>query len=107
MASRSHTNYEDADEEEYEMVQTYGIATPGSADPEANRDHDASSPLLGNESTPVSKEDGVATIPSSVGNLANTIIGSGTFSNTFPGMKLMRSRHVDLSPRKSLYIFTR
>ena len=60
------------------MVQTYGVANGSEEvvqDAHLSAESDA---LLGSDaSARKHKEDGHATIHSSVGNLANTIIGSG------------------------------
>ena len=75
----------DADEEEsQEMVQMYG-ATPSGEHGDANWDSRAGdgegAALLGGDATAkkVKQEEGTATLASGVGNLANTIIGSGMF----------------------------
>ncbi|PSS34102.1 hypothetical protein PHLCEN_2v1854 [Hermanssonia centrifuga] len=68
------------------MVQTYGIV-PESArsDVETSRVAEESDALLGSDAGPVKpKKEGHATIQSSVGNLANTIIGSGMFAPISP-----------------------
>lgn len=62
------------------MVQTYGVANENGleADTLATRESDA---LLGADaSSRQPKTEGHATLQSSVGNLANTIIGSGECS---------------------------
>lgn len=77
------------------MVQTYGVASPNDltghpvveryeqeqeqVNPGSATEDDA---LLGGDSTVkrVVSREGHATLTSSVGNLANTIIGSGAFS---------------------------
>lgn len=62
----------------YEMVQTYGATTTDRGDAEPRVSVDEHEALLGDDATTrKSKEDGRATLHSSVGNLANTIIGSG------------------------------
>ena len=65
------------------MVQTYGVVdTPSSRGGQESLLHSAvgeSDALLGADATPRKPlKDGHATLQSSVGNLANTIIGSGT-----------------------------
>lgn len=68
-----------------DMPQTYGVAAESSQVDEPSVDADSSSPLLGarhSNGQYKTPEDGVAGIPSSVSNLANTIIGSGML--TFP-----------------------
>ena len=73
--------------DEYEMVQTYG-ATPVAAEdrepdlqPSNSEGLSEGDALLGAEaSVRRPKRDGHATLSSSVGNLANTIIGSGALS---------------------------
>ncbi|CAE6428833.1 unnamed protein product [Rhizoctonia solani] len=60
------------------MARSYGVAPADRDDTVADADN---APLLGGVSK-VEEEDGHATIPSCVGNLANTIIGSGML--TFP-----------------------
>ena len=70
------------------MVQTYGVAK----DPDGSHErvHDESyggedSALLGDRASqrPIpQKREGVASLVSSTGNLANTIIGSGTFMSS-------------------------
>lgn len=71
-------------DESYEMVQTYGVASDRAAhdtEPHGGDEHEA---LLGRDaSARKPKQEGHATIHSSVGNLANTIIGSGEFSCTW------------------------
>ncbi|KAI0078695.1 vacuolar amino acid transporter 5 [Panus rudis PR-1116 ss-1] len=70
-------------------VPTYGVASPSTAggdvdaEPIDGHAHGESEALLGSRSTPKKPlRDGHATLQSSVGNLANTIIGSGML--TFP-----------------------
>ena len=61
------------------MVQTYGIARGQGAETESHAadEHEA---LLGRDATARQvKKEGHATIHSCIGNLANTIIGSGEF----------------------------
>ena len=66
------------------MVQPYGVADYSGIDVEA-RDETANevTSLLGGASTgkKTTKREGHATIVSCIGNLANTIIGSGKCSN--------------------------
>lgn len=64
-------------EGEYEMVQTYGIASENDSATIIVGDREDST-LLGSDSTArLAKVDGHATIVSCVSNLSNTIIGSG------------------------------
>lgn len=90
------------------MVQTYGVASDhnGSIPPEAHSAAEGDA-LLGAEATPRKpKSEGHATLQSCVGNLANTIIGSGEFStcvvctvscaDLVGSSSSMRNRHVDL-----------
>lgn len=71
--------------EYYEMpVATYGVAPDREGDGSEARDEEhrgENSALLGEDAVPtgLSKPDGHAALPGSIGNLANTIIGSGTF----------------------------
>ena len=62
------------------MVQTYGVASAGKFDARLNGDVDEARALLGSDSTGSlpKKKDGNATLVSSISNLLNTIIGSGT-----------------------------
>lgn len=75
------------------MVQTYGVASPNGSTPAAGAVDDTDDTgvahiateddaLLGGDSSVkrVVKREGHATLTSSVGNLANTIIGSGECS---------------------------
>ena len=66
--------------ESYEMAQkTYGVAPDREVDVEvhsAYSNHESAA-LLGDDATPKPLAEGAATLQSSVGNLANTIIGSG------------------------------
>ncbi|KAG2011780.1 vacuolar amino acid transporter 5, variant 4 [Coprinopsis cinerea AmutBmut pab1-1] len=71
------------------MVATYGVAPPdNSGDPSFREGHDESRALLGGDGSASGsravkeKKDGHATLTSCIGNLANTIIGSGML--TFP-----------------------
>ncbi|EKM50015.1 uncharacterized protein PHACADRAFT_130518 [Phanerochaete carnosa HHB-10118-sp] len=65
------------------MVQTYGTAATGRSDAEPRMSLDEREALLGDGATAKTpKKEGLATLHSSVGNLANTIIGSGML--TFP-----------------------
>lgn len=60
------------------MVQTYGVASENAYDPAPASGSSEASALLGEGATPKKeKRDGVAGLTSGVGNLANTIIGSG------------------------------
>lgn len=61
----------------YEMVQTYGAAATDRGDAEPRVSVDEHEALLGEDATVREPKEGRATIHSSVGNLANTIIGSG------------------------------
>lgn len=69
--------------EYYEMpVATYGVAPDREGDRSEVRDEEQrgeNSALLGEDAVPtgLSKPDGHAALPGSIGNLANTIIGSG------------------------------
>ena len=69
--------------EYYEMpVATYGVAPDHEGDRSEVRDEEQrgeNSALLGEDAVPtgLSKPDGHAALPGSIGNLANTIIGSG------------------------------
>lgn len=65
------------------MVQTYGATATERGDVEPRTSMDEHEALLGDGATPRTlKREGHATLQSSVGNLANTIIGSGML--TFP-----------------------
>lgn len=71
------------------MTASYGIAPKDSTEPElslARPDHDAeeTDALLGRDvvAKPILR-DGHATLHSSIGNLANTIIGSGAYASSF------------------------
>jgi pyruvate-formate lyase len=67
------------------MTVTYGVARENDRSDSAAQDGDNdTSPLLGTDASPSPAKDneGVAGIPSSVGNLANTIIGSGASHNS-------------------------
>ena len=68
-------------EDEYEMVQTYGVAQEDESLDPTNHvvGEGEGSALLGDAATAkrLVKRDGNATIISCVSNLANTIIGSG------------------------------
>jgi hypothetical protein len=66
------------------MVQTYGVASDShQADAEPQVVGDEHEALLGGDGTArVQKKEGDGTLHSSVGNLANTIIGSGEFEST-------------------------
>lgn len=71
--------------EEYEMVQTYGIAPDSGAEPAQAGSTGETNALLGEnrDSTTnrdVRKREGHASLGSCISNLANTIIGSGEFS---------------------------
>jgi hypothetical protein len=74
---------EEVDEESYEMVATYGVARENDVDASYREGSDESRALLGGTSgsgtpaVPSGKRDGHATMMSCIGNLANTIIGSG------------------------------
>lgn len=72
-------------EEEFEMVQAYGIAPAEEHEGVQPRlDAGESDALLGaNASIRRPERDGHATMSSSVGNLANTIIGSGMCRPSF------------------------
>lgn len=64
----------------YEMVQPYGTTNHSGVDVEARDDTTGEeTSLLGTAATgqKVTKREGHATIVSGVGNLANTIVGSG------------------------------
>lgn len=66
------------------MVQPYGVADYSGVDVEARDEAaDEVTSLLGGASTgkKATKREGHATIVSCIGNLANTIIGSGKCSN--------------------------
>lgn len=67
--------------ESYEMApKTYGVAQDQPVDVDIHSAHsnNESDALLGNDATPrIQKREGNGTLHSSVGNLANTIIGSG------------------------------
>ena len=61
------------------MVQTYGVANEhGDSTHHAPGDEESSALLGGDSTVKRGKLEGHATIVSSVSNLANTIIGSGT-----------------------------
>ena len=64
----------------YEMVQTYGVARPDPSDPNSAGGDESSALLGGAVSRP--KREGNAGLVSSVSNLANTIIGSGELAHT-------------------------
>ena len=68
------------------MVQAYGSVNDDRSDARGIDEvtgNDESNALLGDNATPKKPQrDGVAGLTSSVGNLANTIIGSGTFANS-------------------------
>jgi hypothetical protein len=71
-------SFDSDDDGQYEMTQTYGIASERSPDPASAGLGEESRALLGPESVPVKQRaEGHANIVSSVSNLANTIIGSG------------------------------
>lgn len=61
------------------MVQTYGVANEHGEEviPDANMSAESDALLGGEASARKPKAEGHATLQSSVGNLANTIIGSG------------------------------
>ncbi|PPQ63803.1 hypothetical protein CVT24_009798, partial [Panaeolus cyanescens] len=80
----SSTPTYDDDQDEYEMVQTYGVANPHSHDNDNLPSADESRGLLSGQTNQahLPKPDGKATMLSCVSNLCNTIIGSGML--TFP-----------------------
>lgn len=59
------------------MVQTYGIASDRGVEIETHAADEHEALLGGNATARQAKREGHATIQSCVGNLANTIIGSG------------------------------
>lgn len=70
------------DDEVFEMVQTYGIAQESPAEPGTSVGGEQSALLGGDRDTTVKRvgmPDGNATIVSCIGNLSNTIIGSGEY----------------------------
>ncbi len=70
-------------EHDEDMVNTYGIAPEHEhAVVSQHGGESDTSPLLGADAVarPITSDGGVAGIPGSIGNLANTIIGSGSFS---------------------------
>lgn len=94
----------------YEMVQTYGVAEEndgarGQEEIVDSAQGEETSALLGSGSTAkgiATKSDGPASLTSSVGNLANTIIGSGAFPvNYLKAKSLINARHVDISSCKA------
>ena len=64
------------------MVQTYGVVRRSSSDIVPNEGSNESTGLLSDRHIPLKpvayESDGHASISSSISNLANTIIGSGT-----------------------------
>jgi hypothetical protein len=98
----------DSEEEHYEMVQTYN-AVPVSvehddadADDSRGAEHEGSA-LLGSSASSTglvrdrAQKEGPATLTSSVGNLANTVIGSGELRSLIYHLSL------PLSPASSIY----
>lgn len=87
--SLDYSKYEDVEGEEYEMVQTYGIAPnrSGIEPPTAGNSEETNALLGGDGVQTVSrhatgKREGHASLISCISNLCNTIIGSGML--TFP-----------------------
>lgn len=72
--------YEEGEDEAYEMVQTYGVARENNAEPVNGHDGDESRALLGGAGAgQAGKPDGRATLASCISNLSNTIMGTGTY----------------------------
>lgn len=79
---------EELESYELEMApKTYGVAQDQPVDVDVHSAHSngEGDALLGNDATPrIHKREGDGTIHSSVGNLANTIIGSGAWAVPSP-----------------------
>lgn len=81
----------DSNDDEFEMTQTYGVASERSPEPSTAGFGEESRALLGNDTAPVrQRAEGHANIISSVSNLANTIIGSGMCRQLLPMMLNMK-----------------
>jgi hypothetical protein len=103
-----YSKYED-EGEEYEMVQTYGIASNSSAtlDPPTAGNAEETNALLGGDRNAAgvrhdnAKREGHASVVSCISNLLNTIIGSGEFLQrvfvSFSRVLMGFSRNVDIS----------
>lgn len=75
------------------MAQHYGASYGVDGEPRDEAGASEETSLLGSESVgKIVKADGHATLASGVGNLANTIVGSGAFFVTF----IMSSRYANI-----------
>jgi hypothetical protein len=83
------------------MLQSYGVAPPTNVDTHMSDDLDEARALLGTNSSAIGslakRKEGHATLVSSVSNLLNTIIGSGTFKRLYLGIGIL-IRHKECLP---------